>query len=85
MYNITLSTAQSHASVGRDKRSHARNRHLRSHRGFSVALTNGFAVGFPNGLSLVSCIVQRIVTFPVDFNLNCPMDFSGIFQWISCV
>ena len=55
--------------VCRGKRLHARNRHLRNPRGFSVA--------FFNGNSLFSVISQRIVTCPVDFYWNGPMDF----QW----
>ena len=35
------------------------------------------SVAFSNGISLVSCIFQRIVTFPVDCHWNCPMDFQG--------
>ena len=33
----------------RGKRLHTRNRHLRNHRGFSVAFAKGFSVAFSNG------------------------------------
>ena len=41
---------------------------------------NGFSVAFSNGISFLSGIFQRIVTFPVDFHWNCPMDFHLHFQ-----
>ena len=61
----------------RSRRLHAGNRHLRSHRGSSVAFSNGFSVAFSSGISLVSGIFQRIATGPVDCYWNCPMDV----QW----
>ena len=56
---------------------HTGNRHLGNHRGFSVALSNRCLVACSNGISLVSGISQRIVTFPVDVHWKCPMDV----QW----
>ena len=71
----------------RDKRLHTRNQHLGNHRGFSVAFSNGLSVVFSNITSNVSCIPQRIVTFPVDFSWNCPMDVQWHFlmeSHVSC-
>ena len=48
-----------------------------NHRESSEALSKGFSVAFSNGISLFSCIFQRIITFPVDLYWNCPRDF----QW----
>ena len=53
------------------------NRHLRNHRGFSVAFSSGFSVAFSNGISLFSGIFQRFVPCPVDCYWNYPM----IVQW----
>ena len=53
---------------------HTRNQHLGNHRGFPVAFSNGSSVAFSNTVSLVSCILHRIVSFPVDFHWNCPMN-----------
>ena len=53
---------------------HTRNQHIRNHRRFPVTFSNGCSVAFSNGISLVSGMFQRIVTFPVDFHWNCPMD-----------
>ena len=61
----------------RGKRLYTRDRHLRIHRGFSVAFSNGCSLAFFNAISLVSCIFQRIVIFPEDVHWNCPMAF----QW----
>ena len=38
---------------------HTRNQHLRKHRGFSVACSNGFSVAFSTAISLFSGIFQR--------------------------
>ena len=65
----------------RGKILHTRNRHLRNHRGFSVAFSNGLSVAFSNAISLFSGIFRRIITFPVDVPRICPMDF----QWYSPV
>ena len=61
----------------RGKRLHTRNRHLRNHRVFSVALSNGLSGAFSHIILLFSGIVQRIVTCRVDVHWNSPMDF----QW----
>ena len=53
---------------------HARNQHLRNHRGFSVACPDGFPVASSNMCFVVSGIFQRIVTCPVEFYWKCPMD-----------
>ena len=60
--------------VGRLGVLHTRSQHLRTHRGFSVAFSNGCSVAVSNGSSLLSGIFQRIVTFPVDLYWNSPMD-----------
>ena len=68
--------------VGEDLRGkilHSRNRHLGNHRGFSVAFSDGCSVACSNKSSLVSGMLQRIVTFPVDFHWNPQMDL----QWHS--
>ena len=39
-----------------------------------------FSGTLSNITSLVSCVFQRIVTFPVDFHWNCPMDFQWHFS-----
>ena len=61
----------------RGKRLHTRNRHLRNHRGCSVAVPNGCSVAFSNGFSLFSCMFKRIVAYPVDLYWNFPMNV----QW----
>ena len=66
----------------RGRRLHTRNRHLRHHRGLSVAFSNGFSVAFSNGTSLFSCMFQRIVPCPVDLYWNCPMDFQWRFPMV---
>ena len=58
-------------------RSHARNQHLRNHRGSSVAFSNGLPMVFSNRTSLFSGIFQRTVTCPVDFYWNRQMNV----QW----
>ena len=64
--------------IFRGKRLHTRNQHLRRHRGFSVAFSNGLSAACSNEISLLICSVQRIVTVPVDF--------TGMFTWIcSCI
>ena len=67
----------------RGKILHTRNRHLRNHRGLSVACSNGCSVAFSNRLSLFSGIFQRIDTSPVDvtgdvngFSVTCSNGFS---------
>ena len=64
----------------RSKIEHARNRHLRNHRGFPVAFSGGFPVAFSNGISLFSGMFQRIATCPVDVYCISPMDFQWHFQ-----
>ena len=65
---------------------HTRNRHLRNHRGFSVACSNGLSVAFSNGCSIhqwhfpADCRFPRIVAFPVDFRGSFQWMFRGIFQ-----
>ena len=58
----------------RGKLLHTRDQHLRNHRGFSVACSNGYALAFSDIISLFSGISQRIVTCPVDLYCNRPMD-----------
>ena len=65
--------------ANRGKRLHARNQHLRNHRGVSVAFPNRCSVSFSNIISLVSGIVQKIVTFQVDFHWDFPMDVQRHF------
>ena len=62
-------------STPRGKILHARNQHLRNHRGFSVAFPNGFSLVFSNVISLFSGILQRVVTIPVavDFHWKFPI------------
>ena len=61
----------------RGKEMHARNNHLRNHRGFSVACSNGCSVAsslsavLSKGLSLVQWIFTRIAQWM----------FSGMFLW----
>ena len=89
---ITISSACVHGGEGlgpgvadgeaerledRGKRLHTRNQHLRNHRGFSVAFSDGCSVSFSNGISWFSRSFQRIVT--------CPADFTGISQWMFSV
>ena len=50
----------------RGRRLRTRDRHLRDHRGCSVA--------FANGISLVGGMIKRIVTCTVDFQWSCPTD-----------
>ena len=64
----------------RGKILHTRNRHLRNHGGFSVARSNGLSVAFSNGISLVGGMLQRIVTCPVDFDWNLPMELQVAFS-----
>ena len=64
----------------RGKILHTRNRHLRNHRGCSVAFTNIFSVASSNTISLVSVIVQRIVTRPVDYAGNVSNALSVAFS-----
>ena len=46
----------------------------------------GCSVASCSGISLFSGSFQSIVTCPVNFYWNCPMDFQSIFQWIfTCV
>ena len=66
--------------IYRGKLLHTRNRHLKTHRGFSVACSNECSVAFSNIISLLSGVSQRIASFPVDFHWKCPMDFGGIFR-----
>ena len=61
---------------------HARNRHLRNHRGCSVAFSNGFPVAFPNGIPLFCGIFKRIVTCPVNDHGNVQWIVSGMLQLI---
>ena len=44
-----------------------RNRHLRDHRGFPVAFSNGLSAAFSDESSTFGGVLQRIVTSPVDF------------------
>ena len=64
-------------SPDRDNILHTGNRHLRNHHGLSMAFSNGCSVESSNILSLVSCMSQRIVTFPMNCHWKSPMDF----QW----
>ena len=67
---------------GRGELLHSRNRHLRNHCGFSLALffLNYFSVAFSNRLSLVSGVFQMVATFPVDFYRKFPMTFPMVFS-----
>ena len=58
--------------VPRGKSSHPRIQHLRNHRGFSVAISNG--------VSLFSGSFQRTVTCPVDLLLKLSNGFSVAFS-----
>ena len=64
----------------RGKILHARNQHLRYHRGFSVAFPNECSVACSNIVSLVSGISERIVTRPVDVYWNSLMDVQWHFR-----
>ena len=44
-------------SDARGNRLHARDQHLRSHRGFSGAFSNGLSVAFSEGISLLRFLV----------------------------
>ena len=64
---------------------HTGNRHLKNHRGFSVAFSNGCSVVFSDGISLFSCMFKRIATCPVDVYWNFPIDVQCRFPmelWI---
>ena len=64
----------------RDKILHTRNQRLRSHRGCSVACSNGLSMVVYNGSSLDSGMSKRIVTFSVDLTGTFPMHVGGMFQ-----
>ena len=73
------------SDTSRGKLLHLRNRHLGNHRGFSVALFNGFPVTISNACSLVNDMFQRIVTFPVDVHWNgCSLELSNGFKIRIC-
>ena len=60
---------------------HTRNRHLRHHRGLSVAFSNGCSVAFSNGTNFFSGMFKRIVTFPVKFTGDFKWTLICILQW----
>ena len=72
-------------SLGANHLLHAINRHLRNHRGFSVASSNSNSVAFSNECSLFSCIFQRIATCPVDFAGTPPRHIPHEFFRIVCI
>ena len=76
----SVSTRAQHGSPFRGKILHTGNRHLRNHRGFSVAWANGLSVACSNIIVRVSGMFQRIVTCPVDLLLElsnvCSVAFS---------
>ena len=78
---LTLPTRSWVVALARCKILHARNQHLRIHRGFSVAFPNRFSPALSNGISLISGIFKRIVTCPVDFTGIVQRTFSCIFKW----
>ena len=52
-------TSNSRGNSNTNKDLHTRNQHLRTHRGFSVALSNGLSVAFSNISELFSYILQK--------------------------
>ena len=65
------------SGLRRGKRLHIRNQHLRNHRGFSAAFSNGLSVACSNIITLFNGIYQMIVTCSVDVYWKSPMAF----QW----
>ena len=66
--------------VFRDNILHTRNRHLRTHPGWSVAVSSGFSAVFSDGSSLFNGMFHRIDTFPVDFTGISRWTFTRTFQ-----
>ena len=64
----------SHLGDQGQEKTHTRNRHLRNHRGCSVACSDGLSVACFKEMSLVSGIFKGL---PLDFHWM----LSGIFQW----
>ena len=49
---------------------HTRNKNLRNHRGFSMALPNGLSVAYSTIISMFNGTFQRIVTHPPEVVLD---------------
>ena len=74
----TVMSRKERAGASRGRRMHARNQHLRNHRGFSVAFSNEFSVAFSNGISFASGMFQRIINYPSGLSLELSNGCSGL-------